>query len=874
MTASGTAEGAEGAEGAGGPDLATLDRTWDQRPGFTGWLGQCNHKAVGRRFIVTTMVMFLFAGVLALVMRVQLAVPEADVLSPEVYNQFFTMHGTMMMFLFVVPMLEGLAIYFLPLQLGARDMPLPRLNAFGYWAYLGGALLLLSSFFFGTVPDGGWYAYVPLTTSEFSPGLALDFWLLGVTFVEISAIVAAIEIIVLILRSRAPGMTLARMPVFAWANLVTSGMILAAFPPLVAASLLLEVERKLGTAFFDAARGGDPLLWQHLFWWFGHPEVYIQLLPALGILASVLPAATRRRLPARWLVVASFIAIGIVSFALWVHHMFTTGIPNLVLQFFSSASFMITIPTAIIVFAFVAAIWTGRGIRWDPPTLFAVGFLVIFVLGGISGVMVAVVGFNWQSHDTYFVVAHFHYVLVGGSVFPIFAGLYHWFPKLTGRHVSRRAGQWAFWLMFLGFNTTFMPQHVLGFLGMPRRVWTYEDGLGWTIWNLVSTIGSGFLGLGVAISVAAFAVAWQRGPAADRDPWLAPTLEWAVPSPPPNENFALLPVVDDPEPRWSAGSRPHPSEAADWYVELGHPPEGQREAVITSVAHGRPQATVVLPGHSLWPLWLTAAILVGLIGVLLDVYVLAVAGVVGVAVTIAGWLWPATEADARPVGPPDGEEAWASASEPPPPDTRPQPGSVLGLDGSRGARPIAPGGASIGWWGAVLGLLAIAHLVAGAWVAAIYLRSRVATWPPSAVDPPGLGVGGLAVAAMVLAAVLAVVAGIRTSRGRTLAFPLLAIAALAALAAAGLRGATTIFSDHPVTDEAYWSIRWFLGALDVVLATAAAGVLALSSVHVRRGVFLTGRHAELGVAALWTGVTAALVTGTFVVQLATSVWWG
>jgi cytochrome c oxidase subunit I+III len=853
-----------------GPDLATLDRTWDQRPGFVGWLGQCNHKAVGRRFIVTTMVMFLLAGALALVMRVQLAVPEADVLTPEVYNQFFTMHGTMMMFLFVVPMLEGLAIYFLPLQLGARDMPLPRINAFGYWAYLGGALLLLSSFFFGTVPDGGWYAYVPLTTTEFSPGLALDFWLLGVTFVEISAIVAAIEIIVLILRSRAPGMTLARMPIFAWANLVTSGMILAAFPPLVAASLLLEVERKLGTAFFDAARGGDPLLWQHLFWWFGHPEVYIQLLPALGILAAVLPAATRRRLPARWLVVASFIAIGIVSFALWVHHMFTTGIPNLVLQFFSSASFMITVPTAIIVFAFVAAIWTGRGIRWDPPVLFAVGFLIIFVLGGISGVMVAVVGFNWQSHDTYFIVAHFHYVLVGGSVFPIFAGLYHWFPKLTGRHVSRRSGQWAFWLMFLGFNTTFMPQHILGFLGMPRRIWTYEDGLGWTIWNLISTIGSGFLGLGVLVSVIAFASAWRRGPRASPDPWAASSLEWAVASPPPNENFALVPVVDDAAPRWSSGSRPHPYEATDWYLELGRPPEGQREAVISSVAHGRPQATVVLPGHSLWPLWLTVAILVGLIGVLLDVYVLAIIGLVGVAVTIAGWLWPEAEPDARlregtVVGEPPPELTEGSAT------VR---SAVIGLAGSRGARPIEAGGASIGWWGAVLGLIAIAHLVAASWVATIYLRSRVATWPPAAEGPPGFGFNGLAVGLAVLAAVLAVLVAVRTSRGRDLAMPLLAVGAIAALAAAGLRGSTTIFSDHPVTDDAFWSIRWFLGALDVVLLTAAAGVLALSAVHVQRGLFVTGRHAELGVGALWTVATAVMVAGTLIVQLAVSVWWG
>jgi cytochrome c oxidase subunit I+III len=648
------------------PDAAELDRTWDRQPGIAGWLGQCNHKTVGLRFIVTSLAMFLIAGALALAMRAQLAVPEAQVLTPEVYNQFFTMHGTMMLFLFAVPMLEGLAIYFLPLQLGARDMPMPRLNAFGYWAYFGGALLLLSSFAFGVAPDGGWYAYVPLTTGEFSTGLNLDFWLLGVTFVEISAIVAAIEILVLVIRSRAPGMTLAKMPIFAWANAVTSMMILVAFPPLIAATLLLEVERKVGTAFYDPSRGGDPLLWQHLFWWFGHPEVYIQLLPALGILASVITVGTRRRMPLRWLVVASLVVIAIVSFGLWVHHMFTTGIPHLALQFFSAASFMIAIPSGVIVFAYIAAVWSGR-ITWSVPMLFAVGFLAIFVLGGITGVMIAVVAFNWQIHDTHFIVAHFHYVLVGGNVFPIFAGLYHWFPKVTGRHVSHRAGVWSFWMMFIGFNVTFMPLHILGFLGMPRRVWTYESGLGWGIWNMIASTGSGVMGLGVLVSIVAFAVAWRRGAAAEADPWDGGTLEWSTPSPVPNENFVVLPVVDDEEPRWSAGSRPHPIEAEDWYGDLGRPPEGRREALLTSPVQAEPQAVVVLPGHSLWPLWLAVAIVIGLIGVLVDLYVLALLGLLGVIVTIVGWLWPPDDQDVFPGGvpPDDPADAVRDTQDPP-----------------------------------------------------------------------------------------------------------------------------------------------------------------------------------------------------------------
>ena len=670
MGAGGGTDGPARADGALAPaDLERLDRTWGPRPGLAGALGQCNHKTIGARFIVTSLIMFLIAGLLALLMRLQLAVPEGTVLGPETYNQFFTMHGTMMMFLFAVPMLEGLAIYFLPLMVGARDMPLPRLNAFGYWAYLAGSLMLLSSFLFGTIPDGGWYAYVPLTTAEFSPGLGLDFWLLGVTFIEIAAIVAAIEIIVLVLRTRAPGMTLARVPVFGWAMLVTSGMIIAAFAPLIAASLLLEIERKLGTAFFDPARGGDPLLWQHLFWWFGHPDVYIQLLPALGILATVIPVATRRRLPFRWLIIASFIAIGIVSFGLWVHHMFTTGIPNLVLQFFSAASFMITVPTAVIVLAFIAAIWTGR-VTWDVPTLFTVGFLIIFVLGGITGVMVAVAAFNWQIHDTYFVVAHFHYVLVGGVVFPIFAGLYHWWPKLTGRQVSRTSGLWAFWLMFIGFNVTFMPQHLLGFLGMPRRIWTYETGLGWGIWNLVSSAGSGVLGAGVLITIVALVRAWRSGPSAGPDPWGGPTLEWSIPSPPPQENFAYAPIVEDAEPAWGPANRPHPYELTGWYRELGRPPEQQRELWLTSVVHGRPQALIVIPGHSLWPLWTAVAILVGLIGVLIDLWVLAIIGLIGVVITVAGWLWPERAPDQRPD---DGDGGGPGAAGPGDPAEEPEP---------------------------------------------------------------------------------------------------------------------------------------------------------------------------------------------------------
>ncbi|MFA9443920.1 cbb3-type cytochrome c oxidase subunit I [Egicoccus sp. AB-alg6-2] len=841
-------------------DLATLDRTWDRQPGITGWLGQCNHKTVGLRFIVTSMAMFLIAGAMALLMRAQLATAESDVLSPEVYNQLFTMHGTLMMFFFAVPMLEGLAIYFLPLQIGARDMPMPRVNALGYWLYLAGALLLLSSFFFGAAPDGGWYAYPPLTASAFSPGLNIDLWLLGVTLTEISAIVASFEIIALVLRSRAPGMSLARMPLFAWANLATASMILVAFPPLVVTSLLLEIERKLGTPFFDGTAGGDPLLWQHLFWWFGHPEVYIQLLPALGILATVIPVATRRRLPMRWLVVASFLAIAIVSFGLWVHHMFTTGIPHLALQFFSSASFMIAIPSGVIVLAFIAAFWTGRA-NFDPATLFAIGFLVIFVFGGITGVMVGVVSFNFQAHDTYFVVGHFHSVLIGGNVFPVFAGLYHWFPKVTGRHVSRRAGQVSFWLMLVGFLVTFVPQHVVGFLGMVRRIWTYEEGLGWEGWNLASSLGSGILGLGVGVSVVAFAVAWRRGAPAGHDPWGAPTLEWSTASPVPNENFATIPVVHSAEPRWGANLGPDPVELTEWYAGLGEPPEGQRESVLTTVVDGRPAAVAVLPGHSLWPLWLTVALLVVLIGVLFDLWWLAGVGLVGVAVSIVAWVWPQAQVDLRRPDVREHEIADATGLEP---------GQRV-----RTFRVLTEGGRSIGWWGTVLGVIALGHLVGAVLVAAIYLRSRTATWPPAAVDPPDFTAAVVAAGLALAAGVLASVAERRTRAGKGAATVLLVVGGIAAAVGAGLHLAFTLLADLPVAEHAYWSMWWLTGALGLTLLVTLALMLWVAAWHVGvRGVVRTGHDAELEVVRLWTWATAVSLVSLVLVMAGVSVWWG
>jgi cytochrome c oxidase subunit I+III len=629
-------------------DIELLDQVWAAKPGFLGWVGQCNHKAVGRRFIFTAFAFLLLGGALAMVMRLQLIQPDNDVVGPDGFNQLFTMHGTVMMFLFVVPMLKGFTIYIAPLQLGARDMPMPRVNAFSYWAYFTAGLFLLSSFLVGRVPDGGWFAYVPLTGPAFSPEANLDFWLLGVTMLEVSAIAGAIEIVTLIARFRAHGMSLGRVPVFVWSSFVAAVMILFAFPPLVAGTILLELDRKVGTSFFDAAAGGDPLLWQHLFWWFGHPEVYIQLIPAVGMAAAIVTVSARRRLAARTAYIAATVSIAILSFGLWVHHMYATGIPRLGTSLFMAASMMIGIPSGVIIMCFIGTLWWGR-IRWSSAMLYVLGFIAVFVAGGITGVMVAMVPFDLQAHDTYFVVAHFHYVLVGGSLFPILGALHFWLPKLTGRMMDERVGKWAFALNFVGFNIAFLPQHWLGLVGMPRRIWTYEEGLGWDGWNLVSTLGSFVMGIGMLVFAANLVWPHRRAPpAAPDDPWGGDTLEWSTASPVPNYNFIGTMRVASPEPMWDGESlvgRAGDPEAPvpEWQERLDVPRERFRETLATTGLDARPDHIIQLPGHSFWPVWVTVGLVVALTGVLVDGIPLGLAGLGVIIVSVAAWLWPGVE---------------------------------------------------------------------------------------------------------------------------------------------------------------------------------------------------------------------------------------
>jgi cytochrome c oxidase subunit 1/cytochrome c oxidase subunit I+III len=618
------------------PVAERLERIWRTPAGLYGWLSSVDHKSIGKRYLVTAFLFLIAGGIEAAVMRAQLIRPNQTLLSPEAYNQLFTMHGVTMIFLYAMPVLSGFSNYIWPLMLGSRDMAFPRLNAFSYWTFLFAGCFIYASFIVGRAPDAGWFNYVPYTSREYDPGINIDDYALGMILFGLSQTVGGINFIVTLFRVRAPGMSINRVPMMVWGTLTASVGNLFAIPAVSLAFFLLWLDRQFGTHFYDVTGGGQPLLWQHLFWMFGHPWVYAIVLPAMGIVSDALPVFCRRPLVGYTAVALATITTMILGFGVWVHHMFATGLPPLSLSFFSAASMVIVIPSAVAVFAWIATIWTGRPV-FTTAFLFFAGFIFVFVVGGVSGFMTAAVPLDWQLTDTYFVVAHIHYVLIGINVFPVVGGIYYWFPKMTGKLLNETLGRWNFWLMFAGFNIGFFPMHIAGLLGMPRRIYTYPDGLGWNTVNLITSLGAYLFAIGVLLFVINVFRSAKFGRAAGPNPWDAPTLEWSTPSPPPPYNFAVIPTIGSRYPLWEDRLEHGPTDS---YVDQGYLLNRGRETIGTTVLDAEPDVVLEMPEDTIAPLILAIA-LVGLIcAALFHLWWGAVAAAAVTLIATVAWLWP------------------------------------------------------------------------------------------------------------------------------------------------------------------------------------------------------------------------------------------
>ena len=611
-----------------GPELdRILSETWGDKAGLIGWLTTVDHKRVGKRYIVTAMTFMLLGGMLALIMRLQLARPESGLITADRYNQIFTMHGSTMMFLFAVPVMEAFGVYLVPLMVGTRAISFPRLNAFSYWLYVFGGIMLWVAFLRDVGPDIGWFAYTPLSGPEYSPGKRADFWAQMITFTEVAALAVAVEIVATILKQRAPGMRLDRIPLFVWGMLVTAFMVIFSMPAVTLASSFLLSDRLVGTQFYNATEGGSALLWQHLFWFFGHPEVYIIFIPGLGFVSAMVETFCRRPVFAYPVMVAALVTIGLLAFGLWVHHMFATGLPRLGYAFYTAASMAIALPSGVQIFCWIATMWDSRP-RFEVPMWWVVGFIITFVIGGLTGVMVASVPLDLELHDTYFVVAHFHYTLIGGAVFPLLGAITYWFPKITGRMMNDRIGKLAFVLVFAGFHLTFMTMHFTGLLGMPRRVFTYPAGLGWETLNMTSTVGAFVMASGVLVFLGNIVVSLRRGAIAGDNPWGAASLEWAATSPPRPYNFAHIPAVTSSTPLWE--------ESLPVFSGLR---VKQRELVLTTVVEAVPDIRDPSPTPTIWPLIAALATTGLFIWSIFSPWAL-VWGAIPVGIALTAWFWP------------------------------------------------------------------------------------------------------------------------------------------------------------------------------------------------------------------------------------------
>jgi cytochrome c oxidase subunit I len=616
---------------------ARLQKLWESKPGIIGWLSSVDHKEIGIRYIVTAFLFMIAGGIEALVMRVQLAQPNQTLLTPEQYNELFTMHGSTMILWYAFPVLTGFSVYLQPLVLGTRDMAYPRLNAFTYWIFLFSGLFLYAGFALGMAPNAGWFNYVPYASRTYNPSANIDFYALANILLGISTVLGSLNFIVTILRLRAPGMSINRMPILSWGTLTISVANLLSVPSVTLAFALLWLDRQYGTHFYQSPEGGgQPLLWQHLFWIWGHPWVYVIVLPAISMVSQALPVLCRRPLVGYSAVALATVATMVFGFGVWVHHMFATGLPNMALSFFSAASIMIVIPSAVSLFAWLATIWTGRPV-FNTAFLFFAGFVVVFVIGGVSGYMTGSVPIDWQLTDTSFVVAHIHYVLIGWNLFAVMGAIYFWFPKMTGRFLSESLGRWNFWLMFIGFNLGFFPMHISGLMGMPRRIYTYPADVGWNTLNLITSLGSFLFAVGFLVLLINVAASLRRGRLAGANPWDADSLEWSAPSPPPPYNFVAFPVVASRHPLWERRLR---ETSHCTVLGRGIVLDHGKEVVGTTAIDAEPNLILKMPEDSITPLLLSLAVTALFVGLLIHSWIWIVASIIAGLIFTAFWLWP------------------------------------------------------------------------------------------------------------------------------------------------------------------------------------------------------------------------------------------